>query len=202
MRDTAWAWRWAWVPAGLLLLGGCTDPRAKSPAKDSLAPVKATASETERMTADPTVTRVVAYYDPFNPWMWDESRSQVKGIVVNRLYLAGGTDGLGVFGDGTIRPRVFILDNDRTNPKPPRLLKEWSFNVEQALPFRRTTRSVQGQSYSLPLAFDPGTDLAGKEVRIIVTFERSDGMVVQSGKKDFRVPGTPGKPATAPSSSR
>jgi|GEM_PF-809739 len=200
VRNTAWTWRWSLVPAGWLLIGGCTDLKSREePAKETRGPVKATASETEQLPVDPTIVRVAAYYDPFNPWMWDESRSRVVGIVVSRLYLGGGRNGLGVFGDGVIRPRVFLLDNDKTNPKPPQLVKEWSFDVQQAVPFRSTKRTAQGWGYGLPLAFDEGTNLAGKEIRIIVAFERRDGMVLQSGKKDFRVPGTPARPAMAPS---
>ncbi len=32
-------------------------------------------------------------------------------------------------------------------------------------------------------------DLAGKDIRMTVVFERRDGILIHSGKKEFRVPG-------------
>jgi len=69
----------------------------------------------------------------------------------------------------------------------PRLIKEWEFDVEAAKPFRSKKPSIQGYGYRLPLDWGE-LDLAGREIRVIVSFERPDGRVIESSKKDLIVP--------------
>ena len=135
---------------------------------------------------DPNVVRVVALYHPFNPWIWARDKSQVVGITTKQFYLVG-PDGKGVFGDGIIRPRLFELVPGPGDSKIPKLVKEWNFTVEQTIPFRTKEPTVFGWGYRL---FMPWKDLnlAGKDVRLVIEFERPDGAVISSDKKDFRVP--------------
>ena len=55
-----------------------------------------------------------------------------------------------------------------------RLIKEWAFDVEQAMPFRAKKKSRWGWGYGLFLTWND-LDLRGKEVRLVITFERADG---------------------------
>jgi hypothetical protein len=71
------------------------------------------------------------------------------------------------------------------------LAKEWSLDVQQAMPFRSKKRAHAGWAYALFLNWGE-LDLQGRLVRLVVEFERADGLVVTGSKKDFRVP-SPGK---------
>jgi hypothetical protein len=131
---------------------------------------------------------MAAFYPSISPWIFTDDRSRVRGIVIASLYL-GGPNHLGVFGDGIIRPRVYVLDTGKKDPEPPQLVKEWSFEPEEALGFRSKKRTMVGYGYRFHLFWDDDLDLAGKDIRMTVVFERRDGMLIHSGRKEFRVPG-------------
>jgi len=162
---------------------GCEAPNPAEQRKPYL-----TAEEAVNMPLEENILSVAAFYAPINPWLLTDDRSRVRGIVISSLYL-GGPDHLGVFGDGIIRPRVYVLDTDKKNPKPPQLVKEWSFEPEEALGFRSKRRTMMGYGYRFHLFWDDELDLAGKNIRVTVVFERRDGMLIHSGQKEFRVPG-------------
>jgi hypothetical protein len=141
------------------------------------------------MPTEPSITQVAVVYDTYSAWIWNEDRSRIRGIKVGPVYL-GGPTGKGVFGDGTIRPRLYRLDRAADGNLKPTLLKEWSFNVEEARLWRMKRQTVWGWGYGLPLVWDDpsliGPDV--DQVRIVVSFERSDGRMVNSSNKDLRVP--------------
>jgi hypothetical protein len=130
---------------------------------------------------------VAAYYPPYNPWVWNDTRTHVRGIVISALYLEG-PNVLGVFGDGIIRPRLYVLGEDGDKNSKPQLVKEWSFEPEEAMPFRSKKRTMLGRGYRLHLIWGDELDLSGKDIRMVVVFERRDGVLLYSGKKDFQVP--------------
>jgi hypothetical protein len=144
-------------------------------------------NEVRHEPLETNVVRVAAYYPSHNPWIWNDTRTQVRGIVISALYLEG-PDVLGVFGDGIIRPRVYVYDPNDIGGEHPRLAKEWVFNVEDARPYRSTRRTLLGDGYRLHLVWDDELDLSGQHIRMVVAFERRDGTYIYSGKKDFRVP--------------
>lgn len=136
---------------------------------------------------EPNIGRVVPLFDAFNPWIWNEDRSRPRGITTKQLYLFG-PDEKGVFGDGVIRAKVFIAELEPgTGKKVWRELKQWSYDVEQAKPFRALRRGAGGWGYRLFLVWGD-LNLADKDIRVIIEFERRDGIVVKSDKNDFRVP--------------
>jgi len=133
------------------------------------------------------IVRVAAYYPTHNPWIWNDARTHVRGIVISALYLEG-PDILGVFGDGVIRPRLYVYDPAGAVDTQMQLVKEWSFDVDQARPFRSTKRTLLGNGYRFHLIWADELDLSGQSIRMVVVFERRDGTLIYSGKKDFRVP--------------
>jgi hypothetical protein len=136
---------------------------------------------------DPNVVGVAALYDSMNPWLWTENRARVRGVYIKVLYLSG-PHSRGVFGDGIIRPKMYVLETDEQGDGDWELAREWEFDVEAALPFRAKREVMLGWGYGLiPLPWGD-MDMAGREIRVIVEFERLDGHIVSSGKKDFRVP--------------
>ena len=179
------------LAATFLLLTACNAPGPTS-TPDSTGPSTpagaATPEQVAQMPLEPNVVSIATYYTPYNPWLWTPDRSRVRGIIINAFYL-GGPKNLGVFGDGVIRPTMYLLDTSQQSKQPPRLLKEWSFDPNQAMPFRAKKQTAMGWGYGrLPLVWGDELDLGGKEIRITVSFERRDGAIVHSGKKDFRVP--------------
>jgi hypothetical protein len=66
-------------------------------------------------------------------------------------------------------------------------MHEWMFDVDEALPFRCKRRMVAGWGYAIFLPWGD-MNLAGREIRLTVSFERKDGVVISGSKKDFRVP--------------
>jgi len=185
-------WAAGSVFSGMMLLAGLAagcqpHPLGGQPGQ------RLTAAQLANMPLEKNVTGVAAFYAPYSPWIWNDDRSKVIGIVINPLYLVG-PDSLGVFGDGVIEPRIYVLEGPPgSDVKTPRLVKEWFFDPQQALQWRAKKRTVWGWGYVLWLIWGDELDLAGKEIRITVSFERSDGKVFHSGKKDYLVPARGGR---------
>lgn len=171
-----------WVSGVVVSLAGCGDPQ--SPDGQPL-PDNPTPSQVARVPTEPNIIQVItSYRNP--PWLYTTDKSRVCGIHVAGLYLSG-PDGKGVFGDGIIRPKLYVLERGEDGRKTPRLVHEWKFDVHDAIPYRGKRRRLQGWGYGFPLHWGE-LDLAGKEIRLVVEFERSDGQVIASGKKDDVVP--------------
>ena len=163
-------------------LAGC-DPAAggiRPPVRDSAA------DKVARMPTEPNILNVVAVYNPYTPWLWTEDKARARGIYIGGLYLIG-PNWQGVFGDGVIKPRLYVMERQPDGTKAPVLVKEWSFGVEEVLPFRGKMRSKLGWGYGLPLDWGD-LNLGGREIRVVVAFEGSDAQIVTSAKKDLIVP--------------
>lgn len=172
-----------------MLLAGCQDPAGsdgRTPGQNLLQPRTGKAGPPDVVG---TVVGVIAYYDSFNPWLWNESKTRPIGVDVKALYLEGPSV-KGVFGDGVIRPRMYVNEPAAGGESEWKLAKEWSFDVDQAREWRSRKETAQGWGYRIPLPWED-LDLSGREIRMIILFQRSDGKTVSSAKKDFRVPGAP-----------
>lgn len=147
--------------------------------------------ELERLALANTESRildVIAYYPTPIRWVWTEDKTRVRGIIVSAVYLVG-PEGKGVFGDGVLRPRILV--HDRLEPDPSKewkLVKEWELRPVDLLLLRSKRPTIQGHGYMIPLHWDD-LDLGGAEIRIIITYEPSDGMPApRFSSKDLRVP--------------
>lgn len=135
---------------------------------------------------EPNVLGVSCFYDPFDPWIYNEDRTRIRGIRISALYLRG-PNYTGVFGDGIIKPRLYVAYRDEaTGERKYQMVKEWAFDVEQAMPFRSKRETRAGWGYCLFLDWGD-LPLEGRSIRLLVTFERKDGLSIGSSKKDFRV---------------
>lgn len=186
------ALRWAATLMLAAALAGCTQHTASSSGESAVPSHSAgwqngdpTPDEVARML-EPNVLGVSCFYDPLNPWIWNSQHMQVRGVRINALYLRG-PNYTGVFGDGVIRPRLYVLTRDEQGKQEYRLLKEWTFDVNQAMPFRAKRRMTAGWGYALFLDWGD-LNLTGRNVRLTINFERTDGVVISGSKKDFRVP--------------
>jgi len=170
-----------------LLSTGCTNQlqTTQPQARDNSKSAQPTPAQVRQMI-DPNVVGVAAFYDPFNPWLWTEDHGKPRGLLIRALYLQG-SKGKGVFGDGTIRPKLYVREI-QNGQEQWQLAKEWSYTVDQAMNYRTNREFALGWGYRLGLPWGD-LNLAGREVRIIVEFERNNGQIVASDKKDFLVPG-------------
>lgn len=172
------------------VLAGCTEngmsPETR-PAQGYTPPPghEPTPDEVARML-EPNVLGVSCLYDPLSPWIWNSEHTRVCGVKINALYLQGAHY-TGVFGDGVIHPKLLIAGRDEKGEVEYRVIKEWEFDVQQAMPFRAKKQTRAGWGYALFLNWGD-LNLAGRSVRLIVDFRRSDGIVISGSKKDFRVP--------------
>lgn len=171
------------VAAGALLAAGCVQPGQGPAARPDDAMTHAAA----RIPTEPNVVSAVAFYKSMSPWLWNADQTKVSGIYVSALYLLGPKS-LGVFGDGTIRPRMFVVEPGKDGRKHTRQIKEWSFNVEEAIPFRAKEKRTLGWGYGIPLGFGDDLDVSGREIQMVICFERNDGRLVTSSKQTFLVP--------------
>ncbi|HOA72911.1 MAG TPA: hypothetical protein PL151_07460 [Phycisphaerae bacterium] len=184
---------WATALLGAAVVwGGCAEnngfPQGHSAqASPSASPPgrEPTPEEVARML-EPNVLGVSCFYDPFNPWIWNTEGTVVRGIRINALYLRG-PNYTGVFGDGIIRPKLYVCRRNEQGEVEPQLVKEWSFDVEEAMPFRCKRRVEAGWGYALFLNWGD-LDLSNQIIRLIVQFERRDGIVISGSHKEFRVP--------------
>lgn len=184
-----------WIVLVIAGLPGCADqngqPSLFQAKPDAASKVgEPTPAEVARML-EPNVLGISCLYDPFNPWIWDLDRTYVRGVKVGALYLLGPKS-TGVFGDGVIRPRLTVAQRNEKGEIEQVLVKEWALDVEEAMPFRAKKRSRWGWGYGLFLTWGD-INLMGRDIRLTVTFERSDGYVITGTRKDFRVPGGPKK---------
>ncbi len=146
-----------------------------------------TPDEVLRMPVEYNINNLAVFFNPNSSWIWTDDRSRVIGLFVNSLYLLGH-DGKGVFGDGVIRPKLYVIEVTPEGQKKQTLFKEWSFDVEEALPFRVKKPAALGWGYGLlPLDWED-TDLSGRDIRVVVSFERRDGRMVNHRGINFRVP--------------
>jgi len=163
-------------------LAGCETPGPTSQPKRAPTPMQVAQMQTE-----PDIAAVVAIYNSTDPWIWTEDRSRVRGIVVGGLYLIGPDD-KAVFGDGVIHPKLYLIEKDAEGRQKAVSAKEWSFDVDEALLLRSKKETTFGWGYLLPLDWGD-LDLSGREIRMLIVFERSDGLVVKTkSPKHFRVP--------------
>ena len=163
-----------------ILIPGCqaTGPTGADPTADQVAFMK----------TEPSITNIAIFWDPYSPWIWNEDKSEVRGIKAGPLYLLG-PKGLGAFGDGIIRPRLYRLEKNADGKMQPILVKEWSLTVEEAIPYRMKSRKALGWGYGLRLPLEwEELNLPPGELRLVVAFERNDGYIVTSSKKDVPNP--------------
>ncbi|UCD28864.1 MAG: hypothetical protein JSV03_17605 [Planctomycetota bacterium] len=155
-----------------------------TPGKNASREKVPTPLEVAQMLED-NVTGVVAFYDGYDPFIWSEDQVTPRGIIIKALYLKG-PEGTGVFGNGVIHPKLYTIHKKPDGARSATLIKEWAFDVEEALPFRSKKPTTGGWGYRLHILWDD-LELTGREIRLIISFERRDGIVVNSRKKDFRV---------------
>jgi hypothetical protein len=141
-----------------------------------------------KVPLDPDIIRVVKFFS-ISPWInFDPNNSRKPGgFAVEALYLVSARTERGAFGDGIIRVIMTAVDRDEKGKKVVREVQRWSFDPEEALPYRLKEKQVLGYGYQLRCNWGDA-DVLGKEIAIRVEFERRDGRVITGQANHFLVP--------------
>lgn len=177
------------IGAALALAAGCRQNTASPSSRPSDDDQRSARAHQEAIRGTETVILdVVAYYTTPIKWRWNQDRTRVHGVIVGALYLMGPS-GKGVFGDGLIQPKLYVRNPTiRDAEKEWVLTKEWEFTPEQMMDMRSLRPTVQGYGYMLPLDWGD-LDLSNRQIRIVISYKRSDGMPSpRSSVKNLVVP--------------
>ncbi len=147
----------------------------------------------------------IQQYPPTDPWLRDEE-GRVVGLRTRVYFLPGAQEQevpKGVFVAGTIRATLHAVVPLSDGGYSRQLVHEWSFDTREAEGFRIRRPSVMGESYGLILRWPTELDLAGREIQVMLSYQRKDGEIIARRGTRFRVPALlgaqyPAHLATAP----
>jgi hypothetical protein len=135
------------------------------------------------------IVRVFPVYDPV-PWLvrQDDDSGQPIGIRVSAVYLISDRTSKGVFGDGLLRMVLYRITYRPGAETVRTRVNEWQFDSQQAVAWRVTKPSWMGYGYQFDLVWPDDLDLPGCEIALAIEYVRTDGRVVRSTPKHFKVP--------------
>jgi hypothetical protein len=132
----------------------------------------------------------IQQFPPTNPWVRDEA-GRVVGLLTRVYFLpsAGQKETpKGVFVPGVIKAALYAMVPREHGGLARVPVTEWSFDRREAEGLRINHPSVMGESYGLVLRWPASADVAGREIQLVLSYERMDGeRVVRRGTR-FRVP--------------
>jgi hypothetical protein len=132
----------------------------------------------------------IQQYPPTDPWLRDDE-GRITGLRT-RIYLlpAAREEEVpkGVFVPGLIQASLYALTPRADGSYERQLVHEWSFDEREAAGYRISHPSVMGQSYGLLLRWPSNLDLAGREIQIMLSYQRKDGETIARRGTRFRVP--------------
>lgn len=133
------------------------------------------------------IVQVATLYSP-EPWLnFDPVPTDVPGGLRFTLYLAPTGSPKGVFGDGTIHVEMHRVDRTADGKAEIALVRKWSFTTDEARVYRARDKRRLGWGYGMRLDWGD-VDVLGREIMVIVSFERKDGRTVRGRPKYFQVP--------------
>ena len=135
----------------------------------------------------PDIVKVSTFYVAA-PWLnFEIARPDVPGGLKFALYLKPARYEKGAFGDGVIHVEMYRVDRAAGGQKDQTLVHRWSFDVDQAHPYRFSTEKRVGWGYGMRLNWEDA-DVLGREIMMVALFERRDGSIVRGRPKYFVVP--------------
>ncbi|HUW81392.1 MAG TPA: hypothetical protein VMZ31_01195 [Phycisphaerae bacterium] len=165
------------IVAGVVLTGCAAFPGdGASPGQIARAPTQS------------DIVEMVAIYDPF-PWLFDpdDDTGKVVGIRIRSLFLISGKTKKGVFGDGTLRMTLYVVQHPPGLRPVREKLYEWQFEKVQAVNSRVAKKTWMGYGYMFDLPWSEEMDLTGREIALGIDYIRTDGKLVRERPKYFQV---------------
>lgn len=133
------------------------------------------------------IVQVATFYNQ-EPWLnFDPIPTDVPGGLRFTLYLAPTGSPKGVFGDGTIHVEMYRVERAADGKVETALVRRWSFTTDEARVYRARDKRRLGWGYGIRLDWGD-VDVLGREIMVIVSFERKDGRTVRGRPKNFQVP--------------
>ncbi len=134
------------------------------------------------------ITRVSCFVDKQSPWLnFDRPPRDIPGGVRIVAYFTGGTDALGVFGDGNVVIDMYRIDRTSEQGEQAEHLLRKTFDTEHAYQFGFKKATRFGWGYLFLVGWGD-IDVLDKEVMFIVSFERQDGSTIRGKRLYFKVP--------------
>lgn len=141
----------------------------------------------QRPRAHDDIVGVNTFYTA-KPWVnFDSPPTNIPGGFKFTLYLTGTDSTHGVFGEGTIHVDMYRVETEAGVETTRVHVRRWSFNTEQAYPYRAKRQVRFGRAYGFRLDWG-NSDVLGEEIMIIASFERLDGRIISSQPKYLKVP--------------
>ena len=136
------------------------------------------------------VVAIRQFYE-MDPWVRDDE-GRIVGIR-SRVYFVAATRSdeevpKGVFVPGTIRAQLFAVVLRPDGRYERQAVHEWTLDQQQARGYRVTRRSAMGESYGLVYRWPPSVDVSGKEVQVVLSYQRQDGEIISHRGSRFPVP--------------
>ena len=158
----------------MTIVGGCTDAHRSS-----------------RGLQQPRTHRDIVAVNTFyttKPWLnFEVPPTNIPGGFKFALYTTGANSTRGVFGDGTIHIDMYRVETKAGVETKRVRVRRWSFDTEQAYPYRAKHPVRFGRGYGFRLDWRD-SDVLGKEIMIVASFERLDGRIIYSQPKYLKVP--------------
>ncbi len=132
----------------------------------------------------------IQQYPPTNPWLRDEE-GRVVGLLTRVYFLpsAGQQETpKGVFVPGVIKAALYAMLPRDDGSFERVLVTEWSFDQNEAQGLRINRPSVMGESYGLVLRWPNSAGIAGREIQVVLSYQRLDGESIARRGTRFRVP--------------
>ncbi len=131
------------------------------------------------------VAKLICLYD-MNPFQSfdQEGDLNVEGFRCT-VVLASRKTRKGIAANGLIRARMYRLDRTASGKAVRTLVREWPILTEGLHTFHSM---VFGEGYKLQFCWDKDDDVLGRDVQIVMTFERPDGCIVRGQTKGWKVP--------------
>ncbi len=172
-----------------IVLAGCAAPQpAAKPPPPLLpgpqAPKKPVAAPKGATTTDNIVE--IAQFYASQPWIVDDEGRYV-GLRV-RAYFVSGETGKGAFVPGTITASLFALTTRPDGTYSREKVYDWTFDAQQAYPFEIPKPSPMGYSYGLILRWPPELNLMGREIQVVLSYQRQNGQLVVARGIQHTVP--------------
>ncbi|MGE3182778.1 MAG: hypothetical protein AB7N71_14200, partial [Phycisphaerae bacterium] len=134
------------------------------------------------------IVQVITYW-PKPPWLRDANQAPIG--IRPTVYFASGETEKGAFVSGSVVIQLFeVLGQTAGDSVNRRLVHEWALTPEVLRALRVRTRAITGYHYGFPLKWPESLNLIGKQVDVVVRYDkRSGGSVASAPFRAMVLPG-------------
>lgn len=134
------------------------------------------------------IVRIVQFWNPA-PWLFD-AVNRVVGFKVPTYFVSSETE-KGALVSGTVYAWLHVVSRDENGAVVRRTVHMWQLSEDESFLFAARKKAVGGYFYGFILTWPTQLDVAGRTVEIEFGYQRSDGRLVMSSARSFKVPLNP-----------